>query len=80
MEKIIAVAVGGALGSIGRYGVSVGTENLIRLDFPIATFLANILGSLLIGFCWGYFDRYTISNEFRLFIFIVSEIALDHCS
>ncbi len=69
MEKIIAVALGGALGSLGRYGIAIGTANVVRLEFPLGTFLANILGSLFIGVFWGYLDRYTISNEFRLFVF-----------
>ena len=39
------VALGGALGSVGRYGVGLA---LTRYEaFPIGTLLANILGSLL---------------------------------
>lgn len=69
MEKLIAVALGGAIGSIGRYGISIGAESFSNIKFPLATFTANLIGSLLIGLCWGYFEKFTISNEFRLFIF-----------
>ncbi len=69
MEKILAVAVGGALGSLGRYGIAILSLRVGHINFPVGTLIVNILGSILIGFCWSYFDRIQISNEFRLFIF-----------
>lgn len=69
MEKIIAVGLGGGLGSISRYGVNIAAEKLIPADFPFGTLIANLLGCLFIGFLWSYFDRVHISNEYRLFIF-----------
>jgi len=69
MVKFLAVAVGGGIGSIARYSLAIGAEKLTTANFPIGTLTANLLGSLLIGFCWGYFDRIHISNEFRLLIF-----------
>jgi CrcB protein len=69
MEKILAVAIGGAIGSLGRYIVALLVEKISLVNFPIATFFANITGCLLIGFFWNYFDRLHVSNEFRLFVF-----------
>lgn len=69
MLKLLAVAVGGAIGSLGRYLIALGTTNISAINFPAATFLVNIAGSLLIGFCWSFFDKVHISNEFRLFLF-----------
>lgn len=69
MLKLLAVAFGGAFGSLGRYLVAIAAERLSSMNFPLGTFTVNILGSLLIGFCWSYFDRVHISNEFRLFLF-----------
>ncbi len=69
MEKVIAVAIGGAIGSLGRYGVAMMSLRVAHINFPLGTLLVNLLGSVLIGFCWSYFDRVHISNEFRLFIF-----------
>lgn len=37
--------------------------------FPSGTFVANLLGCLLIGILWSLFDRVQVSNEFRLFLF-----------
>ena len=69
MDKIIAVALGGATGSLGRYFIALGAEKLPVHAFPAATFLANLLGCLLIGIFWSLFDRIHINNEFRLFLF-----------
>ena len=52
MPTLIAVAVGGALGALARYGLSQipmpqGTA------FPWMTLLANVLGAIFIGFVAG---------------------------
>lgn len=67
--KLLAVALGGATGSIGRYLIALASSRLSASDFPAGTFIANIFGCLLIGFFWCWFDRTHISNEFRLFLF-----------
>jgi len=67
--KLLAVAVGGGVGSIARYFIAIGAEKLTAANFPFGTLGANLLGSLLIGLFWSYFDRIHISSEFRLFIF-----------
>jgi len=69
MGKIIAVAAGGAIGSLGRYTIALLADRLSTTHFPLGTLAANLIGSLLIGLFWGYFDRMPISNEFRLFLF-----------
>lgn len=69
MSKVLFVGLGGALGSICRYLVAILSEKGLPFNFPSGTFIVNIIGSLIIGFCWSYFDRIYISNEFRLFIF-----------
>ena len=69
MEKIIAVALGGALGSVARYLIALGAGKYHTQAFPAGTFLANLLGCLLIGLLWSLFDRVHIDNEFRLFLF-----------
>ena len=45
------VALGGALGALGRYGVAAAFQPDER--FPLATLTINIAGSFLIGLCWG---------------------------
>lgn len=69
MYKIFAVAIGGAIGSVGRFLIAVSIERWGRSNFPYETLTANLLGCLLIGLLWGYFEKVPISNEFRLFLF-----------
>lgn len=68
MKNIIAIALGGALGSLGRYFIALIAGRL-ALNFPLGTFLANVCGCVLIGFFWSWFDRLEITHEFRLFLF-----------
>ena len=49
LRVLSAVAVGGALGSLARYLISVGLPARPG-GFPWATFLTNISGTLLLGF------------------------------
>ena len=69
MIKILAVALGGAIGSTGRYLTSLAVESYSSSRFPYETLAANLIGCFLIGLLWGYFERVTISNEFGLFLF-----------
>ena len=45
---LAVVSVGGALGALGRYGLSVGWPHR-PAGFPWATFVTNVSGCLLIG-------------------------------
>jgi CrcB protein len=47
-DVLLAIGVGGALGSLARYGLSVAVPHA-RGDFALATLLTNVLGCLLIG-------------------------------
>lgn len=69
MGKLLAVTFGGALGSLCRYIITLLAEKTSGVNFPLGTLIVNILGSLLIGFFWNYFDKAHISHEFRLFVF-----------
>ncbi|HAH61860.1 MAG TPA: fluoride efflux transporter CrcB, partial [Treponema sp.] len=46
-KNILCVAAGGALGSLLRYGISTIP---VKTDFPVQTFVTNIIGALLVGF------------------------------
>ena len=68
----IAVAVGGALGSMARHGVNVlFAHRLLRAEpYGIAT--VNLLGSLAIGLLAGLIasGRLNLSPEVRTFVFV----------
>jgi CrcB protein len=45
---VVAVALGGALGTVARYGLALA-EPVQSGRFPWATFIANMVGSLVLG-------------------------------
>lgn len=50
MELYIWIAIGSALGGIGRYWCSGIAARLIGETFPWGTLIVNVVGSFLIGF------------------------------
>ena len=50
MVQYIWVAVGGALGTTGRYFISGVAARLIGETFPWGTLIVNVTGSFIIGF------------------------------
>ena len=48
LQNFVWVALGGALGSCGRYGFSVLLDSKAA-GFPYGTFTVNLLGSLFLG-------------------------------
>ena len=49
MNMIMAIAAGGALGSVARYLVGKGAMAVLGLSFPYGTLFVNIAGSFLMG-------------------------------
>jgi fluoride exporter len=70
MLKILIIGIGGGIGAVLRYGVSGLGIRFSNNVFPAGTLLVNATGSLLIGFIWALVDRFAITPNMRLFIFI----------
>lgn len=49
MTPVISVALGGALGAVGRYLIG------LAVAFPIGTLTVNVIGSFVIGVIWVIF-------------------------
>lgn len=56
MKQALLVFLGGGLGSVARYWISIKLNNFENA-IPFGTLLANILGSLIIGIIFGYSAR-----------------------
>ena len=68
-QLILAVATGGALGSVARYLVGVGSGKLFGTDFPWGTLIINATGSFLIGAFIGLFAaKWDLSQATRIFL------------
>ncbi len=65
--NIALVAVGGAAGSVARYGFNLAADRVIGNRFPAGTLAANVLGCLIIGaFLFFITDRAQPSPQVRL--------------
>lgn len=68
-QFIFAVAIGGALGSVARYLVAIGSGRLFGSDFPFGTLIINVTGSALIGVFTGLFaTRWDLPPAMRIFL------------
>jgi CrcB protein len=68
-QFILAAAAGGALGSVARYSVGVGSGKLFGTDFPWGTLIINVSGSFLIGAFVGLFAaKWDLSQTMRIFL------------
>jgi CrcB protein len=67
------IAIGGALGSMARYGCSSLVAVWFGETFPWGTLVINILGSFVIGFfgtLTGPDGRVLVSGEIRQFVMV----------
>ena len=64
MGSVLLVGTGGALGAMGRYGLSLLPW---RGEFPLLTLLTNLLGAVLIGFIAGLAGRGRLNPSAALF-------------
>ncbi|KFL28593.1 MAG: fluoride efflux transporter CrcB [Devosia nanyangense] len=72
MLEVLLVGLGGAIGAVSRYGVSVLVGRIWWSTFPLATLLINILGSFAMGVLVGLLARFVPPHqqELRLFFAI----------
>jgi CrcB protein len=63
MNQILAIAVGGAAGSVMRYWVSTGVHACLGRGFPYGTLAVNVLGSLVMGFLFVIFTERLASES-----------------
>jgi CrcB protein len=59
LQKYLLIAVGGALGSIARYGVGSWVAGRLGIRFPYGTLIVNISACAIIGFVMSYLGRHT---------------------
>lgn len=54
MNSILLVAVGGAIGAVVRFLVSGWVLQAAGPDYPVGTFIINVVGSLMMGVLAGW--------------------------
>lgn len=71
MSAYLAVAIGGALGSMARYATGIYVGRWLGTAFPWGTLLINIFGSFLIGaFAESFALRWDASQSTRVFLVV----------
>lgn len=70
MNVVIAIFLGGGLGSIARYGVSELVKLFWKNQFPLGTLLANVLSCLVMGLLLGFFSEKINSQELKALLLI----------
>lgn len=67
--NIAAIAAGGAIGAVLRYGLARWIQATAGIGFPLGTLAVNVVGSLAMGFTsiW-LLERSSLPPEARLFV------------
>ena len=62
IRTILLVALGGGIGSAFRYLTAIFVNKYFSGNFPLATFITNVLGCFLIGILMGYVLKNHMEN------------------
>lgn len=69
IRNLLIIALGGGIGSVARYLLTVFVQNRFDIFFPFGTLTVNIVGSFVLGTLLGLADRGSlISLEWKLFL------------
>lgn len=67
---LLAVALGGSIGALLRYFVSVWSAQRFGDAFPWGTLAVNLIGSLLIGLLVGWIASKNLAELWRSFLMV----------
>lgn len=65
MDKFLWVGLGGALGAILRYSISLLP---LKSSFPFLTLITNVIGAFVIGIVVELFEKHYLSSNINLFL------------
>jgi len=65
--NLIWVFVGGGSGSLCRYGIAKLMANY-KMDFPLATFIANVISCIILGYLIGLTMKDGLSENMKLLL------------
>ena len=63
LKTILYIAIGGAIGSVLRFLTTVLISKFWSNNFPLATFVANIIGCFLIGLFVGILAKNNLADS-----------------
>lgn len=66
MRAVLAIAAGGALGALARYGLGSVVTERTDTGFPWGTFVVNITGAFVLGLLFVVFtERFAVAEWLR---------------
>lgn len=68
MTNVLLVALGGSIGAVLRYLLSIFMIQVFGSSFPFGTLLVNVIGSFLMGAIYALGQLSHISPEFKALI------------
>lgn len=69
LRILLAIAIGGAIGSVARYVLNVAIQSRFAGPFPLGILVINVVGSLLLGFLMRLsLETAMMSPEVRIFL------------
>lgn len=69
MLNVLALIIGGSIGTVLRYLVSGFSFKVLGVGFPWGTLAVNLIGSFFIGVAWALFSKDELPQHFKLFLF-----------
>lgn len=71
MNTYLLVGAGGAFGAVARFWLSNASYQRLGHNFPYGTMLANVVGSLAIGFLYFWLiNRFASETELRALLIV----------
>lgn len=68
-SKVLLVIIGGSIGALCRYGLSLAALRVFGTGFSWGTFITNMIGCFLIGVIFALADRWAaLTPSTRLFL------------
>ncbi len=71
MFNVLAIFIGGGLGSLCRYGISKLSLKFSETNFPLGTFISNILSCIILAVAVIYFSG-KVSENTALKLFVIT--------
>ncbi len=69
MSQIVAIALGGALGSVGRFLFAGWVGRVLGVNFPWGTLAVNVVGGLVMGLLVGLMAQaWSVTPAVRAFL------------
>lgn len=70
MHKLVLIALGGLLGTLCRYGISLWVDQRTHSPFPYGTMVVNLAGCFVAGLLFPLLENAAVPPELRLAVFV----------